>query len=337
MKRIFSIVLITALCFISVANASSAKKMLEAWYGAKIIYNNQEIASDVKPFIVNGTTYVPLRLLMSCFNKDISWDSATQKITITDRANTAEIALRNEIAQKNVMIAELQAKVNQLQGLSYRSSGSAAFYDLEDDLNADYGRYNSKNFKITLSGDKDAVSVRVEASLTDWSNLSASGRTTLLKSICDDIKDSFRNAKISGYVKNSSGSGKFLYFYYRSDRVLRTNSASESLLSFEQELTDKYADYLEGDDIESLQITLDGNAYDIEYKINIPYNNYRNEWYYLSDTKIKRLMTRVYNDIEDEFIDAHIFGRFYDTDNSRSLATYAISSSGSESFYRSVR
>ena len=166
--------LVLSLSLISVTYASGTKKMLEAWYGAKIIYNNQELVSDVQPFIVNGTTYVPLRMLMSSLNKEINWDDATKKVIIKDKPNETEVSLRTELAQKNVLISDLQAKINELEDKSKVVSLSS----LEKTLNTEYDSYENKDFEISLSGDASDVSVKILVSSTDWNDLSIRKRLT---------------------------------------------------------------------------------------------------------------------------------------------------------------
>lgn len=65
------------LCFfISLSNAYAQKDI-------KILVNNVEISSDVSPFIVNGTTYVPIRFISHALKVDkIEWNQNSQAVTI---------------------------------------------------------------------------------------------------------------------------------------------------------------------------------------------------------------------------------------------------------------
>lgn len=60
---------------------------------AKLIYNNIKVYVDggevvpkdangkvVEPFIINGTTYLPVRAVAESFQKDVVWDGATQSV-----------------------------------------------------------------------------------------------------------------------------------------------------------------------------------------------------------------------------------------------------------------
>ena len=79
-------ILLIAMQSIGFAAETKFKKSLEAWYNAAaVIVNGQEMTSDVKPFIVDGTTYVPLRMMANIFNKDIQWDPVLSKAVVSDK------------------------------------------------------------------------------------------------------------------------------------------------------------------------------------------------------------------------------------------------------------
>lgn len=74
-KRFFILKLLV--CLLLLVSTSFASDNI------KILVNNSEIYSDVKPFISNGTTYVPLRFISESLNTDsVSWNQNNQSITI---------------------------------------------------------------------------------------------------------------------------------------------------------------------------------------------------------------------------------------------------------------
>lgn len=328
-------VLIVTFGFVTVVSAASTKKMLEAWYGAKIIYNNQELISDVQPFIVNGTTYVPLRMLMNTIGKDISWDGVNSKVLIADRPNTTEIDLRTQLSIKDVQISDLQAKISALEKKGSSSSGSSDLSDLEENLNDDYEDYKSKSFEITLDGDEDDIEVEIIVSSSDWNGLSSSTQTTLLQNICDDIRDEYDDARITGTVRRSSSSSSVLtYFYLSSNNTVRVNN-DEDILNLEQELDETYYDEFDDYDI-PVYVVLSGDEDDLECRVYFKYSSYDDEWTDMSDSEIRNLMADIYSDIEDEFDNAKIKIYIYDTGSRGILANYYKSSSGSSTFIRNV-
>ncbi|MCX7711191.1 MAG: copper amine oxidase N-terminal domain-containing protein [Clostridia bacterium] len=336
LKRIVIVasIAIIFICLVSVAYAAGSFKKIEAWYGVKIMYNNQELTSNVEPFIVDGSTYVPLRLIMTSFDKDITWDSANNKVMIYDKPTSTEMALRTQIAQKDMMITDLQAKLRKYESGTSSSSSSTTLSDLEDDLNDDYDDFDGKSFDITLSGSKSDVSVRIDVSSTNWSNMTSSKQTSLLQNICEDIRDKYDDAEVEGYVRSTSSSSKITFFYFNSAEIIRIN-ANEDILNMEKELDKEYHDYLDSEDV-PLYITLSGTKSEPAYMVNIDYRKYDDEWDDISDSKVKTLLSKIFDDIQDEFDsdDDDIDGYVYDTNNSKTIASYYKSSSGSVTFNR---
>lgn len=65
------------LCFFIPFSTAHAQKDI------KILVNNAEISSDVSPFIVNGTTYVPIRFISQALRMDkIEWIQDSQSVII---------------------------------------------------------------------------------------------------------------------------------------------------------------------------------------------------------------------------------------------------------------
>lgn len=335
-KLIIVLTAVASLFFISTVYAAEASRMLQAWFGVKIVYNNQEIStSTVQPFIVDGTTYVPLRLVTTSFNKDISWDAAANQVTIVDKPNTTEVALRNEIIVKDATIAKLRADLDKAKaGDDDDDDDDTDLDDLEDNLNDDYGDYKSKDIEISLSGDEDDIDVVVEISSSDWSALSSTYKTTLLENICADIRDEYDDAEIIGYVKSSSGSTKYAYFYYNTGNKISMNS-NKDIIDLEKELNDDYSDYFEDEDV-PLYITLGGTTSSPKFYINIDYHKYDDEWDDIDDDDVEELMSNIFEDIQDEFDcdDDDIDGYVYDTYDDDEIASYYKSSSGTVNFDR---
>lgn len=73
-KLVASIVtiLVLSLALASVVFAAGQYKNIKAWFGdIKIFRNGTQIQLTPAPFIVDGTTYVPLRTLSNLFDKEI--------------------------------------------------------------------------------------------------------------------------------------------------------------------------------------------------------------------------------------------------------------------------
>lgn len=69
---------------VSEAEAKPSTFMIEMQVGLKVaIYNGQPITLDVAPYIKNGTTLVPLRVITDIFESKLDWDAKEKRITIT--------------------------------------------------------------------------------------------------------------------------------------------------------------------------------------------------------------------------------------------------------------
>lgn len=70
--------------------AENGVKGIEAYYkNIKVKINGVTKESEKEPFIVDGSTYVPLRFISEAFNKDVNWDGKTNTVLITDKKETA--------------------------------------------------------------------------------------------------------------------------------------------------------------------------------------------------------------------------------------------------------
>ena len=71
--------------------AKTESETLEAWFSdIKIMINGTEIqpkdanGNRVEPFIVNGTTYLPVRAIGEALQKEVRWDGTTNTVFLTD-------------------------------------------------------------------------------------------------------------------------------------------------------------------------------------------------------------------------------------------------------------
>ncbi|CAM3473240.1 MULTISPECIES: stalk domain-containing protein [Brevibacillus] len=197
------------------ASAEVATKNLQAKYNnIKVLYNGYQVSTPVEPFIVNGTTYIPLRMMAGVFNKDITWDGTNYTINVLDKPDTgaqaqlavkdAEITrLKNQIAALNEEIQDLEDELDDDDDDDFDDE----LADLEEELNDDWGDFEELEWEITLDGDdEDDIEVEIEIDLSDWADefddLSESRKEKLVQNIIDDIWDVFE-ADITGYIIDS--------------------------------------------------------------------------------------------------------------------------------------
>lgn len=67
----------------------------------KIMLNNSPLAFNEAPYMANGTTMVPMRVIFEALQAEINYDSASQKITATKGDTVIELVLGQKSAKKN--------------------------------------------------------------------------------------------------------------------------------------------------------------------------------------------------------------------------------------------
>ena len=93
--RVLALVLCCALAAATVAYAAgtyTTKNLTAYYWGIKLNINGSAVVPKdangkvVDPFIVDGTTYLPVRAVSQALGKAVSWNDDTKTVTITDPA-----------------------------------------------------------------------------------------------------------------------------------------------------------------------------------------------------------------------------------------------------------
>jgi len=96
-KKLILVMLVATLAGISTVRAlsfTSSKTIPVTYRNIKILVDGREAVSDKEPFIYNGSTFVPLRLIGESLGRTVNWDNATSTITITTDPNN--VLLKSE-------------------------------------------------------------------------------------------------------------------------------------------------------------------------------------------------------------------------------------------------
>lgn len=214
-----SALVLTVGLFPASSDAQVAKKNLAASYNnIKVLYNGNQVSTTIEPFIVNGTTYIPLRMMAGVFNKDINWDGTNYTINVKDQADPGYEA---QLSAKNAEIKRLQDKIddlnNEIDDLNDELDDADnndddiddVISDLEDQLNDDYGDFEGLEWDISLSGDEDDIEVEISINLSeyqdDFDDISTSKFEGLIEDIIKDIWDEsdLEDADIEGVIIDS--------------------------------------------------------------------------------------------------------------------------------------
>ncbi|MGN8770078.1 stalk domain-containing protein [Paenibacillus barengoltzii] len=88
--------------------AGSSGKLIEVFYNVKGITVNktaQKLSEDNKPFLYNGTTYVPLRFVAEALKLPVKWDASTQTVYIGETEGKTDIYPERDIQHSNAQTA----------------------------------------------------------------------------------------------------------------------------------------------------------------------------------------------------------------------------------------
>lgn len=313
--------LLSGVLFTTSVDASSAVKKVDAQYkNIKIINNSEEVTIDPKaePFLLNGVTYIPLRMLGELYNKNVQWNGVSNTIMIKDItppiSQGTVNALTAQIKAKDTQIAQLQAEITKLK----ESQKAGNIDDLEKQLNDDYYDYydDLDDVEITLSGDKNKIDARIDVNTKDWNSLTSSEKTKFLQAITDDILDEFEDADIKGTIKDAdSSSNQLASFTIDSSDKVRLTTSTTDLGDLEDDLND---DYYDTDGIDDIDISLDGDEDDIDLTVEVN----GDDWDDLDDDDKLDFLQDIVDDILYEFEDAEIDGTVEDADNGDELDSF---------------
>ncbi|MGZ0038776.1 stalk domain-containing protein [Paenibacillus ottowii] len=245
--------------------AAQVTKPIQAVYNnIKIIYNGTEVPADAKtePFLLDGVTYIPLKLAGTALDKKVTWDGTNKRVVIADNGvpidQSTVTALNNQISTltqelntakaanttKDATIAQLQ-KDNQTLKDEASKNSSSSLKDLQKQLNKDYSDSYNTNSDITLDGNKSDIDVTIEMTKSRWDDLSDSRKESYLEDIVKDILKEYKDADIDGTVKNSSNRDKLATFSTnsRGDVTIKKIASSLDTSTIQRNLYDRYGTY----------------------------------------------------------------------------------------------
>ena len=322
-------VLMLVLSFSTAGFASWLDKTIKASYRNITVFvnNTQKVATTtsgtvVEPFIVDGTTYVPLRGIAEMLGYQVSFNPTTYRIDITG-VDVASLAA--QVIQKDARIKELET---QLAKYSTTSLGG-----VQDDLEDDYAKIGTVDIEdIVLKGDKNNIELQIFVDLTRttdysaWEALSDTTKKAVIQNMVDDILYVYKDASITGFVQDEYDNSKILKFSLDSrDRVvLGSTGTVDDITDLEDELNDLfYRYYYETGKYVSFDIYVDGDEEDIFLEIEID----QDDCEILYKEEVQEYLNDIYDEIQDWFDGASVEGEV--VDGSTLLATFYFSSRGS--------
>lgn len=339
MKKAITLVLalfITVmLCGTSEASVGS-KQHLVNYRNIKLTLNNNPVTvlPANEPFIINGTTYLPLRAVAESLNFNVTWQDATSTVVMTSKESAELVSLRNQLAIKDQEILALKKQIDNLKGDDLS--------DLEENIIDDYDEIEDVSVEdINLDGGEDEVKVTVEVDLDkydiEWEDLSDTDIQNFIKNMVTDIQNELsEDTEVTGELIDIESDDTLITFLKDGERALK--------ITFKDDV------YRDGgsssdissviDDLESSDYELDGIGYFAEINYNISNDKVLLLLYADEDSNassifdseniisdLESLCEDIVNAFEDDAdVDPEIFSIYiYDEDNTRlDIFTYDI-------------
>lgn len=333
--------------FAPTAYAASITKSLKAIFNnIKVSYNGEIKNLTTEPFIVDGTTYVPLRAVAEIMGSNVQWANNTVYITAKPTTDPASETLASQLALKtaeaNALKVQLQNAQDELK--KYKDAETSAkdntktlkqtLDQIEDDY-ADEYRIDwsfdlvekSKKLVLTLSYDS-----RYDGSVFD--RLSSSQLRSFVNEICEDIRSSHKDIEITGTIEDSRNRTTKANFTYSKTDKLSFDLLAALYDDFAYDLSRTYRNFSrlvneETDQsfdlaIDSIKLTEANGNLTFTVEVNLSSAAQKSNWNAMSSTskdRIEDVMYDILKDIEDEF-DVTVDGQIKDTKSGNTIGSY---------------
>ncbi|KAF6634618.1 copper amine oxidase N-terminal domain-containing protein [Paenibacillus sp. EKM208P] len=316
--------------------AAQVTKPIQAVYNnIKIIYNGTEVPADAKtePFLLDGVTYIPLKLAGTALDKKVTWDGTNKRVVIADNGvpidQSTVTALNNQITTltqelntakaanttKDATIAQLQKDNQTLKDTASKSS-TDTLKDLERQLNRDYRDTNNANADITLKGDKNDITVTIELTESRWNDISSSRQKSYLEDISEDILKTFKDADIEGTVKNSNNGNKLATF--ESDSK---GNVDLEKLSTKIDLSEIKRVLLSDFDRKYNNVSIDFSVKGDSSEVTVDAYVKADDWNSLTYYQKNRIQEDIISDIRNKNV-SRVKGVVHSNENNSTLATF---------------
>lgn len=330
----------------------SAPLTVQAYPGVKIFNGGQELTDTNQPYIINNVTYIPLRMLMNSFDKNVYWDSINYRVIVT--AGSAEAnkdaqikELQSTIATLNARIASMEAQAKYSSDISLREIKEALEDEFEDDAGDDY--FDDDDIEVAsikVSGDEDDISFTIKLDFSNsrnYSNLKKLNKRDI-RDFLDDVREiiedeidgtDYEDADITGklvdydyskYYVEQDKKGNYEYSW-DSDEVSESDLEDVLEDEFADDVGDRYFD--DGDiDWKSVSVDIDEDDEEIYYviKLDFSYADDYDNLEELNKSDVANFLDDVRDTIEEEIEDTDcedyiITGKLVDNDNSSYYVT----------------
>ncbi|MBP3888607.1 MAG: hypothetical protein J6F30_13350 [Cellulosilyticum sp.] len=275
-KRLCLALGLTGILGAGTVSAVQGTKNLQATYrNIQVTYNGQSKPISNEPFLVDGSTYVPLRAVGEILGVNATWNPATNTVALSGGSTTSSDASEAQIAQLNYQIAQLTKQLSDANAelANYKANSStnngssssntstsgssistAQLQETENYLNDNFSDELNSNislsFDLSLAGNQIDVTISYDSKAennTYNNKLTASTVEKFLKRIGDNIAATHADIAIAGTIEYTGGSEEKVSFERtKAGKYTYTHAFDEETL---EELIDDEMDgyfYFEG-------------------------------------------------------------------------------------------
>lgn len=346
MIKRFAVLLVAAIMLlvlggIAEAEAAVGSKQIKVDYNnIKIIANGElvSLSAGQEPFLLNGVTYVPLRVAGEALKSQVSWEATTKTVYITG-STTTDSNLKAQLALKDQEIANLKKQITELEKKIDGEKDKDDTRDYDDLSDLEYNLLDDCDDledvhvdDIILDGDDDYVKVEVEVDLDDyedeWERLTDREIEDWLEYLVQYIQDKLtEDTIVDGVIYDIDDDRKLIEFYKKGDdRRLDVEfkddyyrGGGDNASEVEDDLINETFDV---DDLEFTISDIDYDEDDDEVNVYFEAEDYdcREKWDELSRTTIEDAVEDISDEIAGEFEDEDVKVEgvrlyFYDEDD----------------------
>lgn len=314
---VIAIVILT-LSLASTGFAANTMKTLQAYYRNITIFRNGTQASfSHEPFIVDGTTYVPVRDMSQLLGKTVTFNPQTYRIDITDTPDANTVALQTKMIQQEIEITNLNNKIKELEAkLAEKTStevSKSTLSEMQKYLNNNYDEFRNVEFEFELSSKKNTITVGMFVDLdydeAAWNKITNNQLKGFIQDVVDEIEEEF-DYDVEGFIEDIASDEELVGFYLdnRGNLVVDyegvgSGSSSTTLTRMASLLNNEYKKTSNGITNIKLSITR-GDIYLDVYVTTKTWNG-------LSENTQMFLLEDMYDYIRDENFTETVYGNIY--------------------------
>lgn len=195
--------------------SGTAKQLSAIFRNIQLNVNGAVLETEEQPFIVNGRTYVPLRVISQALGAIVDWNSDSNLVTITGSDSSSEIeALKAENAQLKAQLAALKGSgsgvtpAEEDKTLSKLAGIILTKHPELEDVTVD---------DIRLTGNEDNVTVNIDVDLDDfdkeWAALMDNEIKNWITDLCRDVQGYYStDTSVDGKIKDIDSKDTLIEF-----------------------------------------------------------------------------------------------------------------------------